>query len=90
MTIEEKVMKDPEGFKAALEETTPAVQEALKEMSSKFDAIFGNVIRSYCESAQVESNVADIPSYKTVNKLITGKIDEIVKEYIKEKRKDIV
>lgn len=90
MTIEEKVKKDPEGFKAAVEETTPAVREALKELSVKFDAIFDGVIKKYSESAQVEANIADISSYKSVNKIITGKIDEIVKDYIKDKRKDIM
>ena len=90
MTIEENVKKNPAKFQAVLEENTPAIQEALVELSKKFDAIFGNVIKQYAESEQLEADIADVSSYKTVNQLITGKIDEIVKEHIKDKRKDIL
>ena len=37
-----------------------------------------------------EVNMSEIPNYKTLNKLITGKIDEVVKEYTKDKRNDIL
>jgi hypothetical protein len=30
-----------------------------------------------------------IPSYKAMNKIITGKLDKIIGEHIKEKRKDL-
>ena len=40
------------------------------------------------ESSSSSSN--EIPNYKTLNKLITGKIDEVVKEYTKDKRNDIL
>ena len=90
MTIEENVKKDSTKFQAVLEGTTPAVQEALSELSGKLDSIFGGVIKQYAESEQLEVNMEEIPTYKTINTLITGKIDEIVKEYIKEKRNDIL
>jgi hypothetical protein len=90
MTIEERIKNDPTKFQELLKETTPAVQEALSELSGKFDSIFGNVIKQYAESEQLEVNMAEIPNYKTLNTLITKNIDEIVKEYIKDKRNDIL
>lgn len=90
MTIEESVKQDPSKFQAVLDNATPAIEDALKEISMKFDVIFGGVIRQYAESEHVEAEIGDIPTYKTVNRLITGRIDELVKEYIKDKRKDIL
>ena len=90
MTIEESIQKDPEKFQALLDEATPEVQQALNEMSAKFDTIFGNVIKKYCAAEQVEAQLADFPTYKTMNRMITGKIDEIVKEHINAKRADIL
>ena len=90
MTIEESIQKDPEKFQALLDATTPEVQQALDEMSAKFDVIFGNAIKRYCEAEQVEAQLADYPTYKAMNRMITGKIDEIVKEHVKGKRADIL
>ncbi len=90
MTIEESIQKDPAKFEAALDEATPEVQQALKELSVKFDAIFGKVIKEYCAAEQVEAQLADYPTYKVMNRMITGKIDEITKEYIKGKRESIL
>ena len=90
MTIEESVQKDPSKFQAALDNATPDIEAALKEISVKFDKIFGGVIMQYAESEHVEAEISDILTYKTVNRLITGRIDELVKGYIKDKRKDIL
>ena len=90
MTIEESVKANPEKFQKIVDAKAPDVQKALEELSSKFDAIFGGAIREYCEAEKVESEIKDIPTYKTVNKIITSKIDEVTKEHIKDKRKDIV
>ena len=89
MTIEESVKNNPQKFQAILDNATPAVKEAMNELSAKLDIIFGGAIREYCEAEHVESDIAEIPTYKTVNRLITGKIDELIREHVKDKRKDI-
>ena len=89
MTIEESVKSNPEKFQKIVDAKAPDIQKALDELSGKFDAIFGSAIREYCEAEKVESEISDIPSYKTVNRIITGKIDEIIKEHIKDKRENI-
>lgn len=89
MTIEESVVKDSSKFEAVLATKVTEVQAAMKELSAKLDVIYGGAIKEYCEAEQVEANVDDIPSYKTVNKLITGQLDTLIGEHIKEKRKDL-
>ncbi len=89
MTIEESVKANPEKFVEMVAKDTPEVKEAMNELSKRLDVIFNNTLREYCEAEHVEMNIADIPTYKTVNRIITGKIDELVKEHIKDKRKDI-
>lgn len=89
MTIEESVKSNPEKFQAILETKVPAVKEAMNELSAKLDTIFNSAIKEYCGAEGCEAKIEDIPTYKTLNKLITGKIDELVKEHIKDKRKDI-
>ena len=89
MTIEESVKANPAKFQSIVDTKTPDLQKALEELSSKLDVIFGAAIREYCESANLEFDIGDIPTYKAVNRIITGKIDEVAKEHIKDKRKDI-
>ena len=89
MTIEESVRNNPEKFQTILDSTTPAIKEAMNELSAKLDVIFNGAIKEYCDAEGCEAKIEDIPTYKTLNKLITGKIDELVKEHIKDKRKDI-
>lgn len=89
MTIEESVVKDSSKFEAVLATKVSDVQSAIRDLSAKLDVIYGGAIREYCEAEQVEANVDDIPSYKTVNKLITGQLDFLIGEHIKEKRKDL-
>ena len=89
MTIEESVVKDSSKFEAVLATKVTEVQAAMKELSAKLDVIYGGAIKEYCEAEQVEANVDEIPSYKTVNRLITGQLDLLIGEHIKEKRKDL-
>ena len=61
----------------------------MNDLSKDLDVIFDGAIKEYCEVEGCEAKIEDIPTYKTLNKLITDKIDELVKEHIKDKRKDI-
>ena len=61
----------------------------MQELSIRLDEIFNGAIKEYCEAEGVEAEIADIPSYKTMNKIITGKLDIMIGEHIKEKRKDL-
>ena len=89
MTIEESVKNNPEKFQAILETKVPAVKEAMNELSKKLDIIFNGAIREYCDAEGCDAKIENIPTYKTLNKLITGQIDALVKEHVKNKRKDI-
>ena len=89
MTIEESVKNNPEKFQAILETKVPAVKEAMNELSKKLDIIFNGAIKEYCDAEGCDAKIEDIPTYKTLNKLITGQIDALVKEHVKNKRKDI-
>ena len=89
MTIEEKVQQNPEEFKALLDMKTETIQAALRALSQSFDIIFNDVIKEYSKKNGVEFDLEAIPTYKTMNKLITGKIDSVVAEYIAGKRKDL-
>ena len=89
MTIEEKIQQNPEEFKALLDTKTETIQAALRALSQSFDIIFNDVIREYSQKNGAEFDLNAIPTYKTMNKLITGKIDSVVAEYIAGKRKDL-
>ena len=89
MTIEESVKNNPEKFQAILETKVPAVKEAMNELSKKLDIIFNGAIKEYCDAEGCDAKIENIPTYKTLNKLITGQIDALVKEHVKNKRKDI-
>ena len=89
MTIEESIKKDPTKFQAALETIVPDVKKAMDELSVKLDEIFGKAIKDYCTAENVEANIDDIPTYKTMNKLITEKLDVLIGEQVKEKRKNL-
>ena len=89
MTIEESVKNNPEKFQAILETKVPAVKEAMNELSKKLDIVFNGAIKEYCDAEGCDAKIEDIPTYKTLNKLITGQIDALVKEHVKNKRKDI-
>ena len=89
MTIEEKVQQNPEEFKALLDTKTETIQAALRALSQSFDIIFNDVIKEYCKKNGAEFDMNAIPTYKTMNKMITGKIDSVVAEYTASKRKDL-
>ena len=90
MTIEESVKANPEKFQAMIDKDAPEIKEAMNELSRRLDVIFNGTIKEYCDAEGCEAKIEDIPTYKTVNRLITGKIDELVREHIKDKRKDII
>ena len=89
MTIEESIKKDPTKFQTVLEATAPDIKKAMDELSVKLDEIFGKAIKDYCTSENVEANIDDIPTYKTMNKMITEKLDVLIGEQVKEKRKNL-
>jgi hypothetical protein len=89
MTIEESIKKDPTKFEAVLETKVPDLKAAMNDLSAKLDVIFGAAIKDYCEQTGAEADVNAIPTYKTMNKMITGKLDALIGEHIKEKRKDL-
>lgn len=89
MTIEESIKKDPTGFRKILDSKEADVKAAMNDLSAKLDVIFGAAIREYCEQNGVEAEVNAIPTYKAMNRMITGKLDALIGEHIKEKRKDL-
>ena len=89
MTIEESVKKDPQGFREVLDIRTRDIKDALNDLSAKLDEIIGGAIRAYGEKTGTEVDFNNIPSYKAMNKIITGKLDEMIREHTTEKRKDL-
>ena len=89
MTIEESVKKDPRGFREILDTRSRDIKNALNDLSAQLDVIIGGAIREYGEKTGTEVNINDIPSYKAMNKIITGKLDEMIREHTAEKRKDL-
>ena len=89
MTIEERVQNDAKGFEEALDKKVPEIQAAMKEFAVGLDQIIGTAIAEYCKETGVEMDMNDVSSYKTMNKIITGKLDLIIADFIKEKRKDL-
>ena len=89
MTIEESIIKDPSKFQEIIDAKALEVRVAMQELSAKLDVIFGAAIKEYCEQTGAEADVNAIPTYKTMNKMITGKLDSLIGEHVKEKRKDL-
>ena len=89
MTIEESVKKDPQGFREILDTRTKDIKDALNDLSARLDVIIGGAIREYGEKTGSEVDIGSIPSYKTLNQIITGKLDEMIREHTAEKRKDL-
>ena len=89
MTIEESVKKDPRGFREILDTRTGDIKDALNDLSARLDVIIGGAIREYGEKTGSEVEISRISSYKTMNKIITGKLDEMIREHTIEKRKDL-
>ncbi|MBQ7505531.1 MAG: hypothetical protein IJT79_09520 [Ruminococcus sp.] len=89
MTIEESIKMDSGKFEALLDSKAPEIKSAMNDLSAELDATFNGAIIEYCESEHVEADIDAIPSYKTMNKLITKMLDSIIAEHIKEKRKNL-
>ena len=89
MTIEESVKSNPEKFQKIMDAKAPEMQKALVELSAKLDVIIGSAVKEYCEAEKVEFVIGDVPTYKNMNRIISRKIDDVTREHIKEKRKDI-
>ena len=89
MIIEERIKNDPTGFQSLMETKTSDIKAALDELSARLDVIIGGAIKEYCENEQVEADLAHVSDYKVTNRIITGQLDAIIADHIKEKRKDI-
>ena len=89
MTIEQSIKNDPAKFQAVLETKVPDIKSALNDLSAQLDVIIGGAIKEYCKSEQVEADLNNVSSYKAMNKIITGKLDEVIADHVKEKRADL-
>ena len=89
MTIEESIKTNPTPFEEIMDTKAPEIKAALKELSSQLDIIINGAIKEYAAETGAEVDMSAIPSYKVMNKIITGKLDKIIGEHIKEKRKDL-
>lgn len=89
MTIEESVKKDPQAFREILDVRTGDIKTALNDLSARLDVIIGGAIREYGEKTGTEVDISSIPTYKALNRIITGKLDEMIREHTAEKRKDL-
>lgn len=89
MTIEESVQKNPQGFHEILDTRTKDIKDALNDLSARLDVIIGGAIREYGEKTGTEVDINSITSYKAMNRIITGKLDEMIREHTAEKRKDL-
>ena len=89
MTIEESIKTNPTQFEKIMDSKAPEIKAALIDLSAKLDVIINGAIKEYCAETGAEVKMDSIPSYKAMNKIITGKLDIIIGEHIKEKRKDL-
>lgn len=89
MTIEESIKTNPTQFEKIMETKAPEIKAALIELSAQLDVIINGAIKEYSSETGAEVDMSAIPSYKAMNKIITGKLDKIIGEHIKEKRKDL-
>ena len=89
MTIEESIKTNPTPFEEIMDTKAPEIKAALKDLSAQLDVIINGAIKQYAVETGAEVDMSAIPSYKAMNKIITGKLDQIIGEHIKEKRKDL-
>ena len=89
MTNEESIKTNPTPFEEIMDTKTPEIKSALKELPSQLDIIINGAIKEYSAETGAEVDMNAIPSYKAMNRIITGKLDKIIGEHIKEKRKDL-
>lgn len=55
-----------------IDSKAPEVRTAMQEISTKLDLIFGSAIKEYCDQTGAEADVNAIPTYRTMNRMITG------------------
>ena len=89
MTIEECIKTNPTPFEEIMDTKAPEIKAALKDLSAQLDVIINGAIKEYAAETGAEVDMSAIPSYKAMNKIITGKLDKIIGEHITEKRKDL-
>ena len=89
MTIEESIKTNPTQFEEIMETKAPEIKAALIELSAQLDVIINGAIKEYAAETGAEVDMSAIPSCKAMNRIITGKLDKIIGEHIKEKRKDL-
>ena len=58
----------------------PEIKAALKELSSQLDIIINGAIKEYSAETGAEVDMSAIPSYKAMNKIITGSAGGIAEE----------
>ena len=89
MTIEESIKTNPTPFEEIMDTKAPEIKAALIGLSTQLDVIINGAIKQYAAETGAEVDMNAIPSYKAMNRIITGKLDKIIGEHIKEKRKDL-
>ena len=89
MTIEESVKRNPQEFREILDARSGDIKDALNDLSARLDVIIGGAIREYGEKTGTEVDIGNIPSYKALNRIITDKLDDMIREHTIEKRKDL-
>lgn len=89
MTIEESIKTNPTLFEEIMDTKAPEIKTALNELSAKLDVIINGAIKEYTAKTDTKVDMDAIPSYKAMNRIITGKLDKMIGEHIKEKRKDL-
>ncbi len=87
MTIEERVKQNPESLLVLVNNKKEDFKFAFKSLSQSLDNIIGAVIRDYAAKENAEYNLDDIKEYSEINKIITAKIDQMMKEFLVDNKK---
>ena len=72
-----------------LDTREPEMKDALNDLSARRNWIIGGAIQGCAGKIGAEVEINEIPSLKTLNKLITGTLDKLIAEQIRIKRKDL-
>lgn len=87
MTIEERVKQNPESLLILVNNKKEDFKFAFKSLSQSLDNIIGAVIRDYVVKENAEYNLDDVKEYSEINKIITAKIDQMMKEFLVDNKK---
>ena len=87
MTIEERVKQNPESLLILVNNKKEDFKFAFKSLSQSLDNIIGAVIRDYAVKENAEYNLDDVKEYSEINKIITAKIDQMMKEFLVDNKK---